>query len=262
VLGAIAEATDRLEIGVGVTCPIGRIHPAVLAQAAATTSQLCNGRLVWGVGTGEWLNEHIILESWPPAPERAEMLEEAIDLIRRLWTEKSVTHRGKYFEVTDARILDRPETPVPVIVSAFGPNAAELAARAGDGLWLSGPDRKTIDSYRSEGGTGPIYGQLTICWGKDRDEAIELAHRLWPQTALKGQLAQDLPTIKHFEQAIELVTPEIIEAEVACGPDVEAIVDRASEFVSAGVDHLYFHQIGPDQQGFVGVWKTEISDAI
>jgi G6PDH family F420-dependent oxidoreductase len=262
VLGAIAQETERVEIGVGVTCPIGRIHPAILAQAVATTSQLCDGRLVWGVGTGEWLNEHVILEAWPPQPERAAMLEEAIKLIRRLWGEKSVTHRGEYFDVTDARILDQPETPIPVIVSAFGPTAAEVAARTGDGLWVSGPDRKTIEKYRSAGGAGPVYGQLTVCWGEDRNTAIDLAYRLWPQTALKGQLSQDLPTIQHFEQAVQLVTRDMIEEEVACGPDIDAIVNRANEFVASGVDHLYFHQIGPDQEGFAEVWKGDICGAI
>ena len=262
VLGGIASVTDRVEVGVGVTCPILRIHPAILAQAAATTSLLLDGRLIWGVGTGENLNEHILGDPWPMYEVRAEMLEESIGLIRRLWTENSVTHRGDYFTVEDARILDRPEHPIPIVVSAFGENSAELAARVGDGLWLSSLNEETITAFGAAGGSGPIFSQLTLCWGPHKDEAIDLVHRQWPNTGLPGQLNQELRTMLDFEQATELVTPEAVAAEVPCGPDPAPVIEKVIEAKDAGVDHLYFHQIGQDQEGFIAFWKKEIRDAI
>ena len=261
VLGAIAGRTESIEVGVGVTCPIIRIHPAVLAQAVATTSLLLEGRLVWGVGTGENLNEHILGDPWPTYEVRAEMLEEAIGLIRRLWEEESVSHRGDYFIVEDARILDRPGV-VPIVISAFGESSAELAGRLGDGLWLSSLKAETIEAFKAAGGEGPIYSQLTVSWGEDEEEAIETAHRLWPNTGLPGQLNQDLRTILNFEEAVELVTPESVAEKVPCGPDPAPIIEKALEAREAGVDHLYFHQIGEDQEGFVDFWEKEIRDEL
>jgi G6PDH family F420-dependent oxidoreductase len=262
VLGGIAAATESIEVGVGVSCPIIRIHPAILAQAVATTGLLLDERLIWGVGTGENLNEHVLGDPWPPYEVRAAMLEESVALIRRLWSEESVTHRGDHFTVEDARILDRPVKPVPIVVSAFGEDSAELAARIGDGLWLSSLKTDTIATFERAGGSGPIFSQLTLCWGPDRDEAIELAHRQWPNTGLPGQLNQELRTMLDFEQAVELVTPELIGDEVPCGPDPEPVIEKVLEARDAGVDHLYFHQIGNDQEGFVAFWEKEIRDAL
>lgn len=262
VLGGIASVTDTIEVGVGVTCPILRIHPAILAQAVATTALMLDGRLIWGVGTGENLNEHILGDPWPAYEVRAEMLDESLRLIRRMWAEDSVTHRGDHFIVEDARILDRPDQPVPIVVSAFGEKSAELAARIGDGLWLSSLNPDTITAFKDAGGTGPILSQLTLCWGSDQDEALELAHHQWPNTGLPGQLNQELRTMLDFEQAVELVTPELLADKVPCGPDPEPVIEKVLEARDAGVDHLYFHQIGEDQEGFIAFWEKEIRDAI
>jgi G6PDH family F420-dependent oxidoreductase len=235
-----------------------RIHPAILAQAVATTAAMMEGRFVWGVGTGEALNEHVLGDPWPPHEIRAEMLEEAVGVIRRLWAEESVTHYGSYYTVEDARVLDRPDGEIPVIVSAFGSKAAQLAASIGDGLWITGAAGETIETYREAGGTGPVYSQLTVCWAPDRKKAIDSAHRLWAFTALPGQLAQDLPTMLHVEQATELVTREMIAEQVPCGPDPEPVLRAAQAAIDAGVDHLYFHQIGPDQEGFIDFWQSQL----
>lgn len=262
VLGGIAATTETIEVGVGVSCPILRIHPAILAQAVATTGLMLDQRLIWGVGTGENLNEHVLGQPWPAYEVRAAMLEESIALIRRMWSEESVTHRGDYFTVEDARILDRPVEPVPIVISAFGDKSAELAARIGDGLWLSSLNADTIHTFQKAGGSGPIFSQLTLCWGRDRDEAIALAHQQWPNTGLPGQLNQELRTMLDFEQAVKLVTPELISEEVPCGPDPEPVIEKVLEARDAGVDHLYFHQIGDDQEGFITFWEKEIRDAL
>ena len=258
-LGAIAQATGEIGVGVGVSCPIMRIHPAVSAHAAATTAQLLGDRFTWGVGTGEALNEHVLGDRWPPADVRVEMLEEAIVLIRRLWEGESVTHRGRHFTVEDARIFDRPNPAPPIVVSAFGVRSAQVAAALGDGLWTTGIQTDVIEAYRSAGGDGPIWSQLSVCWDENGETALERAHRVWPNTALPGQLAQDLPTVKHFEQATELVTLEDIEnSSLPIGPDPDPILRSVKAAEDAGIDHVYLHQIGDPLQGFIEFWSESL----
>lgn len=259
VLGALAERTSTLGVAVGVTCPTVRIHPAILAQATATTSRLFGDRFTWGVGSGEALNEHVLGDRWPPARVRLEMLEEAIAVVRRLWTGEQVTHHGTHYTVENARIYDVPHDQVPIVVSAFGPHAAAVAARAGDGLWVGGRDTETIGRWRDAGGGGPVYGQLTLCWATSKEEAVATAHRLWPNTAVPGQLSQDLPTPVHFEQASSIVTAEMIADSTPCGPDAGPVLAQVGEMVDAGIDHVYLHQIGPDQEGFCDFWSTALA---
>jgi coenzyme F420-dependent glucose-6-phosphate dehydrogenase len=262
VLGAIAQATDEIEVAVGVTCPTVRMHPAVTAHAVATTACLLEGRFVWGVGSGENLNEHILGDRWPPGPIRLEMLEEAVDVIRQLWTGESVTHYGKHYTVEDARIFDLPSTLPPIVVSAFGPVATKLAADIGDGLWVTGISPDTIDNFREAGGSGPVFSQLTFCWDPDRDVAAERAHRVWPNTAVPGQLSQDLRTVQHFEVAVEPFSQDDIAEAMPCGPVIDQIVDSARDAIDTGVDHLYFHQVGDPMDGFLDVCRSELLPAL
>jgi G6PDH family F420-dependent oxidoreductase len=258
VLGALSQATTDLEVGVGVTCPTVRIHPAVNAQAAATAACLLEGRFTWGVGSGEALNEHILGDRWPPADVRLEMLEEAIEVVRGLWEGGSFTHRGKHYTVEDARIFDLPEQLPPIVASAFGDKAVDVAARAGDGLWVTGMPAETIDKYRAEGGDGPIWTQLSLCWDPDKDTAIDRALRLWPNTALTGQLNQDLRTVEDFEHAVEMVDRDDMAEALPCGPDAGPILESIEEAAKLGIDHIYLHQIGDPTQGFIDFWKEEI----
>lgn len=262
VLGAVAQATERLELAIGVTCPIVRIHPAIIAQASATTSLLAGGRLTLGVGSGEALNEHIVGTRWPRATIRQEMLEEAIEVIRALWTGSTTNHRGRWFEVENARLFDPPAEPIPLVVSGFGPAGAELAARVGDGYWCTGPEGELLDAYAKAGGAGPRYGQINVCWGPDEGEARELVHGQWPNGGIAGQLAQDLPTWHHFEQATAELTEDQTVGSVPCGPAVEPVVASVRTYLDAGYDHLYFHQIGPDQAGFLRFWQEELGPAL
>jgi len=260
VLGAIADRTSSIGVAVGVTCPTTRIHPAILAQATATIGNLLNGRFTWGVGTGEALNEHILGDRWPPAPLRREQMEEAVDVVRKLWAGDTVDHHGTYFTVEDAQLYDPPEHDIPIVVSAFGPKAAETAARIGDGLWTTSAD--TVGDWVDAGGTGPVYAQVSLCWDADKDKAIETAHRVWRNTGVPGQLSQDLPTPTHFEQATSIVTPAMVAEAAPCGPDADAVVAASMELIEGGVDHIYFHQIGPDQEGFCEFWARELEPAL
>ena len=262
VLGAIAASTERLRVGVGVTCPTIRVHPAILAQATATTSLLFEGRFFWGVGSGEALNEHILGHRWPPAPVRLAMLEEAVDVVRRLWTGETVDHRGEFYEVDNAKLFDPPAEAPPVIVSGFGPKAIELAARIGDGYWGNAPERDLIERYEAGGGTGPRYAQLNVCWADDEATARKTVHEVWPNGGVPGQLSQDLPTWTHFEEAAQMVTEDMAVEHVPCGPAVEPVLESVRTYLEAGYDHLYFHQIGPDQGGFLRFWADELRGAL
>jgi G6PDH family F420-dependent oxidoreductase len=262
VLGAIGATTERIQVGVGVTCPIMRIHPAVIAQATATTQLLLDGRFVFGVGTGEALNEHILGQRWPAPEVRREMLEEAVDLIRQLWTGETVDHRGQFYEVENAKLFDPPGEAPPIIVSGFGPKAVELAAKIGDGYWGTSPEGELLETYEQHGGTGPRYAQLNLCWGKDEAAARKLAYEIWPNAGVPGQLSQDLPTWTHFEEASQMVSEEEATKSTPCGPELQPVLDSVQQYLDAGYDHLYFHQIGPDQEGFFTFWTEELQPAL
>src|SRR5688572_4661758 len=146
VLGGIAAATERIPIGTGVTCPTIRIHPAIIAQAAATVGSMLPGRFFLGVGSGEALNEHILGDRWPPTDVRLAMLEEAIEVIRTLWQGGSQDHDGRYYRVENARIYTLPAELPPIIVAGAGPKAAALAGRVGDGYWNTGPDGELVEA--------------------------------------------------------------------------------------------------------------------
>ena len=187
------------------------------------------------------------------------MLEEAVGIIRELWTGDTVDHRGRYFEVENARLFDAPAAAIPIIVSGFGTQAAQLAGRVGDGYWGTAPARELVAAFEDAGGTGPRYAQLTLCWADDADEARKTVREIWPTGGLSGQLSQDLPTWTHFEQATEPLTVEQVVAHTPCGPDIAgAVVESVREYISAGYDHLYFHQVGHDQDGFFEFWEREL----
>ncbi len=262
VLGAVAAVTDRVQVGVGVTCPIMRIHPAIVAHAAATASLLLEGRFFLGVGTGEALNEHIVGRHWPVPEIRRQMLAEAIDVMRQLWTGETVDHHGEHFTVENARLFDPPEAPLPVVVSAFGSDAASELAPVADGYWGTSPDADLLSTFAAEGGSGPRIGQVTVCWATDADAARATVHERWPNSGLPGQLAQDLPTWTHFEQATSVLSIEQTTEHVPCGKAVEPVLEQVSTYVDAGYDHLHFHQIGDDQRGFLDFWVDELGPAL
>lgn len=251
-LGGIAAATDDLDLGVGVTCPTVRIHPAILAQATATIATMfeeSGQQFYFGVGTGENLNEHVLGDHWPPHDVRLDMLEEAVEVIRKLWTGEMVSHHGDHYTVENAKLFTLPDETPPVCVSAYGDKTASHAADLGDGFWSVGP-QDVVETFEEEGGDGPKFGQLTVCYADDEDEAVETAHEWWPNSLLPGQLATELATPQFFEQACEMVEKEDVrEADsIVTNPDPQAHVESIREFVDAGYDHVYVHQIGPEQE--------------
>jgi coenzyme F420-dependent glucose-6-phosphate dehydrogenase len=262
VLGAIAAGTERLRVGTGVTCPILRLHPAIVAQAAATTAAMMPGRFFLGLGTGERLNEHILGDPWPEPTVRQEMLREAVEVIRTLWEGEYTSHYGEHFTVENARIYTRPDEPPPIMIAARGPAAARLAAEIGDGLINSDPQPQPVDVFEQSGGQGkPKYAQVTVCWAATEDEAKQTAYRYWPNSGLKGPLSTELALPQHFQEAAQMVKEDDVAQSVVCGPDPQRHLEEIKRFVDAGYDHVYVHQVGPDQEGFFRFYEREILPA-
>jgi coenzyme F420-dependent glucose-6-phosphate dehydrogenase len=259
VIGGIAQVTRTLRLGTGVTCPTMRIHPAIVAQAAATVGAMMPGRFFLGVGAGERLNEHILADHWPRPSVRQAMLSEAIELMRQLWTGGTQSFEGQFYEVENARVFDLPEPAVPIYVAASGPEAAQLAGQVGDGFISTAPEAKLIEQFEQAGGKGkPKYGQFTVCYDPDEEKAKRIAHEWWPNAALPDPLSTELSLPEHFESAAESVTPEQTAKSVLCSPDPAAHLEKIEEFAKAGFSHVYVHQVGPDQEAFFRFYEREI----
>ncbi len=258
-LGGISQITQKMIWGTGVTCPIIRIHPAIIAQAAATTGAMMPGRFFLGVGTGEALNEHITGERWPAWEIRAEMLEESIEIIRLLWKGGSQSYYGAYYTVENAQIYTLPDQLPPIYFGASGSKAAELAGQLGDGLISTAPDADVVRKFEESGGKGkPKYGQATVCWAKDEQTGLRTAFKQWPTAGLGGELSQELSTPAHFEQAAKNVREDDIAKMIVCGSDPQKHIESIQKFIDAGFDHVTIHQIGHDQEGFMQFYQREI----
>jgi len=258
VIGAVGQACS-LPITTAVTCPTTRIHPAVIAQATATSAVLLEGRFTLGVGTGEALNEHILGDPWPPAEIRLEMLEEAVEVMRRLWSEDGfVTHRGRHYTVDNARLYTRPETPPKVYMSGFGPAATQVAARIADGYITTSADTELLDLFRKESGGKPAQAGVKVAFAPTEEEGVHHAHRLWANSGLPGEMAQILPSPRHFEQASELVTKEMVGESMAAGPDPKAHLEAVKEYADAGFEEVYVGNIGPYTSDMMEMFGREV----
>jgi coenzyme F420-dependent glucose-6-phosphate dehydrogenase len=259
VLGAVAQSTERLRLGTGVTCPTMRIHPAIVAQAAASVAALAPGRFVLGLGSGENLNEHVLGDRWPSASVRQEMLEEAVEVIRALWSGDWVDHRGRHYTVERAKLYTVPDELPPIAIAASGPKAAELAGRIGDAMIGLAPDPELMEAFEgSWDNEKPRYAEITVCWAEDEAEARRTAHDRWPNAGVPGELSAELPLPRHFEQAAQTVTEDDVAAKVVCGPDPDRHLEQIATYVEAGYDHIWFHQVGPDQGGFFRFYEEEV----
>jgi G6PDH family F420-dependent oxidoreductase len=259
VLGAIAQATTTLEIGTGVTAPIQRLHPAVVAQAAATAACLLPGRFFLGVGSGERLNEHITGEAWPSAGERRAMVTEAITVIRKLFGGKNVNHRGDHFTVVNAQLFTLPDEPPPIHLAASGKRSAALAGRVADGLIGVIPDADQVDAFEANGGRGkPRLAQIHVCVDEDEARARKTALRYWPNGAIKGTALTELPRPQEFEEIAALVDEDQVAESVVCGIDVDRHLEAIAEFATAGFDTVYVHGVGPDQETFLRFYREDV----
>jgi coenzyme F420-dependent glucose-6-phosphate dehydrogenase len=264
VLGAIAQTTERIQIGTAVTCPSVRIHPAVIAQAAATAAAMLPDRFMLGLGSGENLNEHITGAKWQPPKVRLEMFEEAIEVIRAMWSGEWQSYYGKYFTVENARVFDRPEKLPPMLIAASKKGSASLAGRVGHGLISTKPDRSLVDAFELAGGQGKArYGQIAVCWSRDEKEAMHRAREIWPNALVSGEATSELPLPRHFEQLTKDAKDEDIEQSgyVVCGPDPRKHLEAIRKYTEVGFDHVFIHQIGPVHDEFFRFYQDEILPA-
>ncbi|MAS55554.1 MAG: LLM class F420-dependent oxidoreductase [Pimelobacter sp.] len=255
VLGAVAQATERVELMTYVTCPTMRYHPAVVAQKSATLQLLAEGRFTLGLGSGENLNEHVVGAGWPTVATRQSMLAEAIEIIRRLHTGELVDHRGEHFQVDSARIWDLPDDGVDLAVAVSGARSIEAFAPISDHLVAVEPDDSLVPTWNGVDGApriGPdgarAIGQIPICWGPDEAAAKELAREQFRWFAGGWSVNADLPTPAGFAGASQFVTPDDVADNIPCGPDLDAIVEAVMAFKGAGFTDVALVQVGDETQ--------------
>ncbi|CAN5190264.1 LLM class F420-dependent oxidoreductase [soil metagenome] len=249
VLGAVAQATERVELMTYVTCPTVRYHPAVVAQKAATLSLLSEGRFTLGLGSGENLNEHVVGEGWSAVDARQDALVEAMEIIHQLHTGDLFTYDGQYFRVDSARIWDVPDDGVPIGVAASGDKSVERFAPLADHLIQVEPDADIVKAWNAaHTGGSRVIGQIPICWDPDKETAIAKAHDQFRWFGGGWQVNADLPTPAGFEGASKFVRPEDIADAIACGPDLDELAESARPFVEAGFTDIAFVQIGDEGQ--------------
>jgi G6PDH family F420-dependent oxidoreductase len=256
VIGAISQVTTRLIVGTGVTCPTIRLHPAIVAQAAATAATLLPRRFWLGLGTGENLNEHILADSWPSYQTRQEMLVEAVNLIRQLWQGGYQNFDGCYYSLDTARIYSLPQILPPIMIAAGGPQSASMALDIGDGLIATSPDSKLTQKFVNT--SMPRIGQLSVCYHPDPAVARQTALKWWPNAAFKGPLNSELRLPSYFAQVATMVKEEEVAAQIVCDPNPKIHLQKIQEYIDAGFTHIYFHQVGPDQEAFFDFYRTQI----
>ena len=254
LLGAVAQATERVELMTYVTCPTMRYHPAVVAQSSATLQLLAEGRFTLGLGSGENLNEHTVGAGWPTISRRQDMLFEAIEIIRALHTGELVDYTGEYFQVDSARVWDLPEVPVPLALAVSGERSVERFAPVSDHLVAVEPDGELVARWNAVDGAPTIgrgaraIGQIPICWGPDAEAAKQLAHEQFRWFGGGWTVNADLPTPAGFAGASQFVTPDDVAASIPCGPDLDAIVESVSAFWEAGFTDVAVVQVGDQHQ--------------
>ncbi|MEU6117549.1 LLM class F420-dependent oxidoreductase [Streptomyces sp. NPDC047117] len=249
VLGAAAQATSRIPLMTYVTCPTTRYHPAIVAQKAATMQLLAEGRFRLGLGSGEALNEHVVGQGWPTAPVRLEKLEEAIEIIRALFSGDEVTYHGEYFDVDQAVLWDLPEKLPEIGVAVSGGLSCEIAGRLGDLVIATEPKSELLRKFDEHGGKGkPRIGQIPVSYDTDRDAAIARAHDQFRWMVGGWPVNSELPGPSGFSGATQYVRKEDIAEAFPCGDDVETYVKAVKQYADAGFTEVALVQIGGDQQ--------------
>ena len=257
VLGGIAQATSRIGIATGLTCPIIRYHPAIIAQAAATIAVMSKGRFTLAVGAGERLNEHVTGDRWPSTPERHAMLGEAIDIFRTLWSGGVHSWSGEWYVVDHARLYDLPDDPINVVVGVSGPASVALAIDKADGIMATEPKSGLVDGFRAEK-AGPAYAEALLSYAPTRQAGLEQAHRTFRFSALGWAVNSELRDVDGFESASRFVRPEDLESSIAAGPDVDAHLAVIKTYTDAGFDRIVLTCPGQEQARFIDFFEKEL----
>jgi G6PDH family F420-dependent oxidoreductase len=264
VLGAIAHATQRIGIATGLTCPILRYHPAVIAQAAATIAVMSEDRFTFAIGAGERLNEHVTGARWPSIPERHAMLAEAIEIFHTLWKGGVHSWRGEHFVLDHAQLYTLPDKPIPLVLGVSGPASVKLAAETADGIMVTEPDKSLVDDFLSQAGGGDKtrYAEALLSYAESEEAGLEQAHRSFRFSALGWAVNSELPTVAGFEAATQFVKPADLAGSIAAGPDVDVHKALIGKYVEAGYDHIVLTCPGPDQARFLRFFERELRPAL
>jgi coenzyme F420-dependent glucose-6-phosphate dehydrogenase len=269
-LGALAAKTKKINFGTGVTCPILRYHPAVIAQAAATVACLAPKRFFLGVGTGEALNEYAATAQWPDYHIRQGQLAEAIELMRALWTGEKITHRGAYYQTRQAKLYTRPKESIPLYISSMVPNSAHFAGKHGDGLITTGGEEpetyeKIFENFRAgakQAGKKPArmprMVELGVEYTDDEEKAIECRKAYWAGTFVPALFTQRIYTPEMSEQNGKVVGSDTIREGVCISADPDDHIKLAVKYIDMGFDHLIFHAAGPDQRAFLEGYGRDV----
>jgi G6PDH family F420-dependent oxidoreductase len=262
VLGAIAQATERIGLMTAVTCPLMRYHPAIIAQGAATLGLLTGSRFTLGLGSGERLNEHVIGTGWPGRVERQERFGEAIDIIQGLLAATLTNYRGHYYQLDHARLFDVPEHKVPIAVAAGGPRAARLAGEKADALIATEPRPELVDAYQAAGGNGPRYAEIAMCYARTDDHGKATAHKFFRWSLAGWPVMAELPDTEGFAAASKNISPDDVADAIPCGPEAARHLDAIGRYIQAGFDHIILTQIGPAQEEFFEFFKRELAEPL
>ena len=258
VLGAIAQATSKIGLTTGLTCPIIRYHPAIIAQAAATVAALSDNRFSLAIGAGERLNEHVTGARWPSLPQRHAMLSEAIDIFRKLWSGEVVNHSGEHFVVDHAELFDKSEKSIPVILGVSGEHSLDLAREKAEGIMTTTVDPKLAEGFAK----GPRYIEVALAYAPSVEEGRKLAHERFRFSAFDWSVNSEVPTVAGFEAATKFVRPEDLAETIPAGPDVDRHLKAITRAIDAGFDHIVLTGIGPDQAGFVKFYQDTLRPAL
>jgi coenzyme F420-dependent glucose-6-phosphate dehydrogenase len=269
-LGAVAARTHRVMLGTGITCPIFRYHPSIVAQAAATLACLAPGRVFLGVGTGEALNEYSAVAQWTDYKDRRERLAESIELMRQLWTGEKITHRGTHYQTRQAKLYTRPDRPIPIYISALVPNSARFAGKHGDALITVGGEdettyREICDNFAygaaeaaKDAAKMPRMIELAVAYTDDEAAAVRSRKEYWAGTFIPALFTERIYTPQMSEQNGAVVGDDTIRQAVCISVDPEEHVRFAQHYIDLGFDELVFHSAGPDQRAFLEGYGKEV----
>ncbi len=267
-LGALGATTSRVRFGTGVTAPGFRYHPAILAQASATLAAMYPGRFYLGIGAGEALNEHIVGRYWPEAATRSEILLEGIEVIQKLFTGKTVKHKGPHFTLESARLFTLPDTPAPIYIATSGPVNSERTGRVADGIITVGAADEKIQNLLArfekgarEAGKDPANMprilQLHVSWADSHEAATEQAVREWPNGGMNFAKA-DIRSPEEFAGMARLVRPEHFQGRVLISPDLGEHAAQIQHFIDLGFNEIYVHNVGRNQEAFIQAYARDV----
>lgn len=269
-LGAVAVKTSKIQMGTGITCPILRYHPSVIAQAAATLSCMAPGRTYLGVGTGEALNEYAAIGEWPDYEERQERLAEALDLIRALWTGEEVTYEGKYYRTRKAKLYTPPASPIPIIISSLAPGSAEFAGKHGDGLFSVGGKQpeiyqnilKNFEKGAKEAGKNPAQMpkmiELNVAYSDNKDAAVQALLKYWAGTFVPALFDQKIYTPTMSQENGEVIGADVVMKTSCISANAEDHVKFTQQYIDLGFDRIFYHCGGPDQNAFIQGYGRDV----